>query len=281
MIHIDEKNSLKFDGLTMAEILDAYPKDTMTLKDKVNVGIEVAKTLPISGCITGSCWLPGFDPDAWGSKPDIDIFVYSEADLIKAVTYAEHTLKMTPGKGTERSEQQERWKLSRLYKNGLNMKLGITTYTFWCNDLMFNFTFKQRKLRGRWVPISSAPDVLMSFDMSIVMQGYDIRSRVMFDLRPDNVSERVAIPNPLRDHDCMMWTVSKWVRQFDRVVKYYARGYDTRPMARFYLDMIDQCIEAGCLFDSDESHEAFDRFSEEFLVKRAQIADWLEEHEED
>jgi hypothetical protein len=65
------------------------------------------------------------------------------------------------------------------------------------------------------------------------------------------------------------------------VVKYYDRGYDTRPMAEFYLKMIDECIEAGCLFDSDESHEAFDMFSEEFLVKRAVIADWLEDHKED
>ena len=137
------------------------------------------------------------------------------------------------------------------------------------------------KKAGRWIPLTNAPSVLESFDMSIVLQAYDIRSGVMFDLRPDNVPVTTAIPNPLRDHDCVMWTVAKWVRQFDRVVKYYNRGFDTRPMARFYLDMIDQCIEAGCLFDSEESTTAFASFSEEFLEKRKVIADWLDEHEED
>ena len=120
---------------------------------------------------------------------------------------------------------------------------------------------------------------IVYFNMDKVMQGYDIRHHVMYDMRVG--SPYVAIPNPLRDHDCVMWTVAKWVRQFDRVVKYWNRGFDTRPMAKFYLDMIDGCIEAGCLFDSDESQEAFETFAKEFLEKRATIAEWYEQHKED
>lgn len=276
MIHVEKPVKLAKD-----EPASEYLKGCHTLKAKIECLIDIVKTMPINGCITGSCFLPGFDPDAWGSTPDVDVFVYSEADLMKAIDYTMYQLKMKPGTGTDRSEQQERWKLDRLQKNGINYKLGITTYKFNCDGVIVNFTYKQTKEHGRWIPITNAPSVLMSFDMTIVMQAYDIKSRVMFDLRPDNVSPMMAIPNPLRDHDCVMWTVSKWVRQFDRVVKYYNRGYDTRPMARFYLDMIDQCIEAGCLFDSEESQTAFTNFSEEFLAKRAIIADWLEEHEED
>ena len=188
---------------------------------------------------------------------------------------------MKPGTGSERSEKQERWKLNRLFKGGLNKKIGITTYKFYCDGVVLNFTYKMTKEQGRWVPITDAPGVLRSFDMSIVLQAYDIESHIMYDLRPDNVPVTTAIPNPMRDHDCVMWTVSKWVRQFDRVVKYYSRGFDTRPVAEFYLKMIDECIDAGCLFDSDESHEAFDMFSEEFIAKRAVIADWLEDHKDD
>ena len=276
MIHVEELNSLP-----VCSTMHEYLLGCKTNKEKIDRAIEVVKHMPIGGCITGSVWLPGFDPDAWGSTPDVDVFVYDEANLIKAITYAEHKLKMTPGKGTERTEKQERWKIQRLFKDGLNYKIGITTYTFYCDGVMVNFTFKQNKVKGRWIPIVNAPSVLMSFDMSIVMQGYDIESKVMFDLRPDNVPATTAIPNPLRNHDCMMWTVAKWVRQFDRVVKYYSRGFDTRPMARFYLDMIDECIDAGCLFDSEDSQTAFTNFSEEFLAKRAVIADWLAEHEED
>ena len=276
MIHVDDSSKLEL-GKTMHDYLSAC----VTTKDKIRSMIEVVKAMPINGCITGSCWLPGFDPDAWGSQPDVDVFVYSEDDLVRAVTMAEHSFKMKPGTGSDRAEKQERWKLDRLFKDGLNYKIGITTYKFFCDGVVLNFTFKQTKVRGKWLPIVNAPSVLMSFDMSIVLQAYDIASRVMFDLRPDNVPVTTAVPNPLRNHDCMMWTVAKWVRQFDRVVKYYSRGFDTRPMAQFYLDMIDECIEAGCLFDSEESNNAFNSFSEEFLEKRGVISDWLEAHKED
>ena len=278
MIHVEEESNAKVSyGLTMHEILH----DAHSNKERIERAIDIVKQLPINGCITGSCFLPGFDPDAWGVEPDVDVFVYSEDDLVRAVSIAEYGLKMKPGTGSERSEKQERWKLNRLFKNGLNYKIGITTYKFWMDGVILNFTFKQIKERGRWIPVVNAPSVLMTFDMSIVMQAYDIKSHVMFDLRPDNVDPMTAVPNPLRDHDCMMWTVAKWVRQFDRVVKYWNRGFDTRPMAQFYLDMIDQCIEAGCLFDSEESTQAFTNFSEEFLEKRMIIADWLDEHKED
>ncbi len=276
MIHVETLQQIE-QGKTMSEYLEGCS----TLKEKISRLVEVVKTLPINGCITGSCFLPGFDPDAWGSTPDVDVFVYGEDDLVRAVTIAEHSLKMKPGTGSERSEKQERWKLDRLYQVGLNHKIGITTYKFYADGVVLNFTFKQIKVHGRWVPITNAPTVLISFDMSIVMQAYDIRSRVMFDLRPDDVPPTTAVPNPLRNHDCIMWNVAKWVRQFDRVVKYYNRGFDTRPMARFYLKMIDECMDAGCLFDSEESTTLFQDYSKEFLAKRAVIADWLEAHEED
>lgn len=267
----------KYTGISMEERF--LGDGAFTTREKIASAIELVKTLPIDGCITGSCLLPDFDPDAWGTTPDIDLFVFGEGELVSAIEIAQHALKMGPGKGTQRTRRQEEWKLARLKQAGLNTKIGITTYTFWCDGVMLNITFKQRKFHGRWVPILSTPDVLQSFDMSIVMQGYDIKHHVLYDMRVGD--PHVAIPNPLRDHDCIMWNVAKWVRQFDRVVKYYNRGFDTRPMARFYLDIIDECIEAGCLFDSEESKDAFEAFSQEFLEKRATIADWYEEHKED
>lgn len=250
-----------------------------TLKEKMDVLVDAVKASPINGCITGSYWLPGFDPESWGSKPDVDVFVFGDYELVRAICYAQYVLKMKPGKGSARSAKQEEWKLGRLYTSGLNKKIGITTYTFECDEVALNITFKQQKVAGYWKPLASVPDVLQSFDMSIVMQGYDIQKQVFFDMRSGD--PMVAVPNPLREHDCVMWTVAKWVRQFDRVVKYYNRGFDTRPMAEFYLRMIDECIAAGCLFDSEESQTAFDSFSSEFLEKRAAIQEWYDEHKED
>lgn len=275
MIHVEERELVDIHDVPAQ--LDGYK----TMKDKIGKLVQVAKSLPIHGCVTGSCFLPGFDPDAWGSTPDVDVFVYSEDDLVHAITLATEVMNMTPGTGSKRSEMQERWKIDRLYENGLNYKTGLSTYKFYASGVVINFSYKMRKIMGRWCPIATAPDVLMSFDMTIVMQAYDIQSCVHFDLRPDNVPVTTAIVNPLRKQDTMMWTVAKWVRQFDRVVKYYARGFDTRPVARTYIKWIDECIEAGCLFDSEASIDAFEKFGDEFLQKRAQIADWLEEHEED
>lgn len=281
MLKIEKPNHTYDTIPTMAEEFARYQADgePLTTKDKIKVAIDVIKCLPIDGCITGSCLLPGFDPDGWGTTPDVDVFVFGENELVSAVEIARHALKMTPGSGTERSRKQEEWKLARLRQAGLNHKIGITTYKFYHDGVILNLTFKQRKFHGRWIPILDTPGVLQSFDMSIVMQGYDIKHHVLYDMRVGDPN--VAIPNPLRDHDCVMWTVAKWVRQFDRVVKYYNRGFDTRPMARFYLDMIDECMSAGCLFDSEESQEAFENFSSEFVEKRAAIADWYDAHKED
>ena len=274
MIHVEEPVMLEL--APMHDMLEGCD----TLGEKVKQAIHICKALDIHGCITGSCFLPGFDPDLWGSTPDLDIFVYSEDDLIRAITLAKDVLKMQPGTGSKRSEAQETWKIERLYENGVNWKTGLSTYKFYCDGIILNFSYKMRKIQGRWCPIATAPDVLMSFDMSIVMQAYDIKSHVHFDLRPDNVPATTAIVNPLRKQDTMMWTVAKWIRQFDRVVKYYDRGFDTRPVARTYIRWIDECIEAGCLFDSEASTEAFERFGEEFLQARARIADWLEAKED-
>lgn len=277
MIRIETKPVFEDTNLSMHEYLGS----NNDLKIKISRAINVLKASDINGCITGSCWLPNFDPEVWGSTPDIDVFVYGENELIKAINILQYKLKMVPGKGTERTQKQEEWKLQRLYKSGLNRKLGITTYTFYCDGIMINVTHKQKKHEGHWIPLTTAPEVLMSFDMSIVMQGYDIQSGIFFDMRPEGIPPTTAVPNLTRDHDCVMWTVAKWIRQFDRVVKYYNRGYDTRPMAEFYLKMIDECIDAGCLFDSEESQDTFKIFSEEFLAKKAQIADWLDAHKED
>lgn len=276
MLRVCEKPK-QYNCMTLHDNFSVY--ECNTLKEKISRAIEVLKTLPINGCITGSCLLPVFEPDEWGSTPDVDVFVYGETELVRAVTIAQYALDMTPGTGSQRSKEQEEWKLNRLFENGVSYKIGITTYKFFCDGVVINFTFKQMKNHGRWAPIISAPEVLRSFDMSILMQGYDIKQHVFYDMRGEDVF--VARPNPLRNQDCVMWTVQKWIRQFDRVVKYYGRGYDTRPMAKFYLEMIDQCIEVGCLFDSSESNELFESMSKEFLEKRAVIADWYDEHKED
>lgn len=257
-----------------------FAKYDHSIESRTLATINILKQLPINGCITGSCWLDDYDPEIWGS--DIDVFVYSEPDLRGAIHFITRDLKMEPGNGTDRSKKQEKIKLDMLFMNySLNHKTGITTYKFNYDGVIVNISYKKTKICGQYIPLINCPSVLMSFDMSIVMQGYDIRTHTFFDMRPENVDSHTAIPNPLRDHNCSMWNVDKWVRQFDRVIKYYNRGYDTRPMAEFYLKMIDKVIEEGYVFDNSAGQEAFKMFSEEFIEKREIIQAWLDEHKED
>lgn len=278
MIHIEERN----DVVSKVPLTELFTDgDGASLNERISKTIERLKQSSINGCITGSCMLEGFDPDLWGCTPDIDVFVYSEVDLVSAIDYCMDVLGMEPGKGGKRSKDQEEFKLGMLKEEGVNKKFHITTYTFNYCGVLVNVTYKETKKRGRWVACDSAPAVLQTFDMSIVLQAYDIPCNVLFDLRPDNVPKTTAVPNPLRKVNTMTWTVRKWVRQFDRVVKYYNRGFDTRPMAQFYLDMIDRCLKSGCLFDSEESQLMYAEATKEFAAKRADIADWLDAHKED
>ncbi len=267
----------KYDGRKLAEVFATNRCETVA--EKMTGLIEVLKTTDIKGCITGSCMLESFDPDEWDTEPDVDLFVFSETELQHAIDVARYALGMKLGKGDTRTAMQEEWKYGRLRKSGVNRKIGITTYTLYYDGVKLNVTFKMTKVDNKWVPVHTTEGVLQTFDMSICMIGYDIPTHVLHDCRFGDVN--TAIPNPLREYDCEMWTVRKWVRQFDRVVKYYNRGFDTRPMARFYLKMINECLAKGCIFDSEESQALFDEASAEFKDYRKRIAAWVREHKED
>lgn len=251
----------------------------LSLSRKIEIALDEVKKMPVDGCITGSVWLEKYDPELWASTPDIDLFVYSEHDLFEAITYARYAMDMTPGTGTERSKLQEETKIRILKKSGINRKYGISTFKFYESGVILNISYKMSKVNGHWSPLSSVFDVLRSFDMDIVMQGYDIESHSFIDLRMND--GLVAHPNPLREFDCTTWGISKWIRQFDRVIKYYDRGYDTRPVAEFYIRMIDECLKTGSIFDSEQSQKTFESYVPEFVEKRAAMVEWLEAHEND
>lgn len=247
-----------------------------TLTGKIRWAIEVLKQQDINGCITGSTLLD-CDFDTWDKAPDIDIFVYTEQELIRTIGLLELKLGMIPGKGSEASNRQEKWKLDRLRKyGGTTKKFNLTTASFYADMgdnhiIVVNVTNKKN--------CENILQVLGSFDMSIIMRGYDIHSHFWLDIRTEPVN--VAQPNLLRSHDAELWTVSKWIRQWDRVIKYYNRGFDTRPMARFYLELIDEALAGGELFTTEKGKETYAQFAVEFLQVKEVIKEWLEVHDED
>lgn len=250
----------------------------MSLTKDIKDTIEMLKNTDINGCITGSSMLD-CNFDNWDSVPDIDLFVYSEPQL----QYAANMLMFKFG--FEPLSPGEEWKLGRVQNKGMQRNAYLSTVKLRLGNVVVNVTYKQYK--------NNIFSVLSSFDMSIIMVGYDIRKHVMLDLRcgwehmvpedPDNrwsPDTKVAYPNPLRDQDVDMYGAEMWVRQFDRVIKYWNRGFDTRPMARFYIKLINEVIEKGQLFQTDKSEAAYQGFITTYEPLRDKMVQWLNDKED-
>jgi len=250
----------------------------MSLTKEIKDTIELLKHTDINGCITGSSMLD-CDFDTWDSHPDIDVFVYTEPQL----QYAANLLMFKYG--FEPLSAGEEWKLNRVMNRGSQKNSYLSTVKLKRGDVVVNITYKTYK--------NNIFSVLSSFDMSIIMVGYDIRKHVLLDLRcgwKDMVGEdpegrwsndiNKAVPNPLRDQDVDMYGAEMWVRQFDRCIKYWNRGFDTRPMARFYIDLINGVIEKGQLFQTDKSEAAYQGFITAYEPLRDKMVEWLKDKED-
>ena len=250
----------------------------MTLTEQIKDTIELLKSTDINGCITGSSMLDA-DFDTWASHPDIDLFVYTEPQL----QYAECMLEFKYG--FKPITKGEDWKVERVHNKGMQKNAFLSTVKVGKGDVVVNITYKKGK--------NNLMNVLSSFDMSIIMIGYDIRKHVLLDLRcgwdnmvhqdPENRWSHdinVAVPNPLRDQDVDMYGVQMWVRQFNRVIKYWTRGFDTRPMAEFYIKLINRVINDGQLFDTEKSKVNYEEFKTLYEPVRDKMVEWLKDKEE-
>lgn len=250
----------------------------MNLTKQIKDTIEILKNTDINGCITGSSMLDA-DFNTWDSAPDIDVFVYTEPQL----QYAANLLMFKYG--FEPLSEGEKWKLNRVQNKGSQKNSYLSTVKLKRDDVVVNLTYKTYK--------NNMFSVLSSFDMSIIMIGFDIKKKILLDLRvgwtnmvredPENrwsPDIDVAVPNPLRDQDVDMYGAEMWVRQFDRVIKYWNRGFDTRPMARFYIKLIDDVIAKGQLFQTDKSEAVYQGFITTYEPLREKMVQWLKDKED-
>jgi len=243
---------------------------------------KVIRTLD-EGFITGSCMIPGLD-----EVKDIDVFVPDSNQLLIAVKTLELAGGFKLGKtDNETSEAAER------------MKLRWTTDRSWLESIYLydpetmgqvNVTFKRDH--------GSVNLVLDGFDMSCVMRGYDIATGLTIDRRLEawDATRRIpvhsvifgplpkevttAYPNPFRflevDREMASWKAQFALRQWERVIKYYERGFNTVPMAVEYIHIIIQVVTQGTLFDTVKSKTRFNEFCLEYgplLIRN--ILPWL------
>ena len=135
--------------------------------------------------------------------------------------------------------------------------------------------------------------VLGTFDMSIIMKGYDIISGNYLDMRRQKVVRKdmldvlgvsesdpmTAVPNQFRFYNYATWEVARYLRQWERVLKYANRGYDMLPLAKFYKLMIDKTISNGKMFKTENYGQAYDAFVEDYSALASTIDNWIKEHE--
>lgn len=240
----------------------------------------ILKETGIDGCITGSSMLDA-DFDLWDEQPDVDVFVYDQAGLVNLADMLEYRYGLVP------ATPGEAWKLDRIRTRGMQRNVALSTVKLRVpvDDVIVNVSWKKGK--------TTMASVLSSFDMSIIMIGWDIKHGFGQDLRTgktagifDDVNHlwsddpKVAVPNPLRDQDVDMYGTEMWVRQFDRVIKYWKRGYDTRRMAEFYIGLISKVIENGKLFQTEKADAAFTMFVTTYEPLRDKMVAWLEDKKE-
>lgn len=244
----------------------------LTFNQKIHQWIDTLKESEIDGCITGSCLLED-NFDDWENKPDIDIFAYSPESMIEAINILQYKYQFKFGsEDTNRSMLQEEQKYKWLKQRRVNKDWKLHTVKMNNDGITINISNKQK--------CTNVAEVIATFDMSIICRGWDIPGQFLYDLTQQWSDKKTAVPNKIRHQDTDTLTTAYWVRQFDRVIKYWNRGYDTRPMAKFYLSQIDEVLERGNIWTSEQSELFYKKFVEEFNQTKTKINLWLSDKED-
>lgn len=257
------------------------------INKKIASVIDELKQAELRGCITGSClWCNEYndegklvvDMDTWDAMPDIDVFAYSDLAMVDIIGYIRNKMGYEFGvDGSERSRKQEWQKYQWVLDGRKNMKFDSALQTVKLNkdNVIINISMKKGQ--------KTVVDVIHNFDMSVIMRGFCMVSKQDVDMRTvvgEHHDKMIADPNRVRMCNFDMYTVKHWLRQWDRVIKYWNRGFDTRPMAKFYLEAIDDVIESGALWTSEAYMTSYEQYMEEYQEVRNKIALWLKAKED-
>lgn len=225
--------------------------------------IEYLKQQDINGCITGSCMLQYFE------GADVDVFTYDEAAFTKLLFTLYHNkmfLLLDP---------IEKWKFedwtSSPYKGSLK-KLGLITIKFkynMCIDV--NIIFKEKN--------QSIFDVLSTFDLDIIAKGYDLKSKKVLDLSENNGNKATWNKWNKAFYNPNIWAVSRILRQFERVIKYHRRGYDTDEVTLKYKEILESMLEYENIFNSEKVDEKVETVKRNSKILIEILNKWLETHE--
>ena len=231
------------------------------MKEIVDEAINWVKSQDVEGCITGSCLLDYYEGQ------DIDIFTYSEAAFTKLV-YSMHFNPIF-----QLIEPIEQWKFKEwtTTKQSSLKKLGLITIKFKYNlavDVNVIFKLKDTNLFN----------VISSFDLDIICKGYDLQTKEYLDLTTN--PGKIASWNKWNPafQSTEIWSVSRILRQLERVFKYHKRGYNTDAVVVKYMELIDVVQEFQSIFSSENFNEKLKITQENTLIIKQLCELWLSTH---
>lgn len=233
------------------------------MKEHIDYVIKYLKQQPIKGCITGSSLLGYFEGQ------DIDLFVYDEKSFNKILfnlVYNDEFLIL---------DKLEKWKIDQYLNKEYSNKstFGITTIKFMYNTCVpVNIIFKKGS--------NNIFSVLSTFDMDIIAKGFDIETQQYLDLS-ENLPDNVTTWNKWNTnfYNPELWQISRILRQLERVIKYYKRGYNTDPVCIKYIELIDKVQDFQNIFNSNNFSEKLKIRKENTKIVKEICKIWLKTHE--
>jgi hypothetical protein len=123
--------------------------------------------------------------------------------------------------------------------------------------------------------------VLSSFDIDVICKGFDIKSKQYLDLTNNSTETKIVSWNKwnTKFQTDEVWNIERILRQFERVIKYYKRGYNTDNVALKYIELVNFIEEYESIFNSENFEERLKEIKIRCSLLKQIIIKWLDIHE--
>lgn len=117
--------------------------------------------------------------------------------------------------------------------------------------------------------------------MDILAKGEDLFTNQKLDLTGDSVKTKTASWNKYNTnyYDPRLWQANILLRQVSRIVKYHKRGYNTDPLAKKYIEIINDIHKLQNIFKSNKFEEVLENSRKNTKLLKGILEKWLETHE--
>ena len=234
------------------------------MKQQIEEAINWIKSQNVRGCITGSCLLDYFEGQ------DIDVFLYDEKAFTE-LYYAMYHNKMFTILDKLEMWKSDMFRQKESFSNSKHVS-GVQTIKFmWNTCVPINIIYKKN--------CSNIFSVLSSFDLNIICKGYDLQTKEYLDLttNPGKIVNYNKWNPAFQSTE--IWSVSRILRQLERVFKYHKRGYNTDAVVVKYMELIDTVQEFQSIFSSENFNEKLKITQENTLIIKKICELWLKTHE--